>query len=66
MKNYNFFPRQAIPKILFVLCSKYIGDTTYQVWFDLNNSVTRRKRPIFKNIRNNCNFPYEKLTFFLG
>ena len=44
----NFFPRQAIPKILFVLQSSYPWDTRYRVWFDLNNSLTRWKRPIFK------------------
>ena len=64
--NTNFFPRQAIPKILFVLPSTYPGDTPYRVWFDLNNSLTRWKRPIFKFlIRENRKFPYEKLTFFL-
>ena len=46
--NTNFFPRQAIPKILFVLHSTYPRDTAYRVWFDLNNSLTRWKRPIFK------------------
>ena len=65
--NTNFFPRQAIPKILFVLPSTYPGDTPYRVWFDLNNSLTRWKRPIFKFlIRENRKFPYEKLTFFLA
>ena len=44
----NFFPRQAIAKILFVLDSRYTVDTPYRVWFDLDNSLTRRKRPIFK------------------
>ena len=44
----NFFPRQTIPKILSVLDSKYPWDTPYPVWFDLDNSLTRRKRPIFK------------------
>ena len=44
----NFFPRQAIAKILFVLDSRYAVDTPYRVWFDLDNSLTRRKRPIFK------------------
>ena len=39
--NTNFFPRQAIPKMLFVLLSNYTGDTTCRVWFDLNNSLTR-------------------------
>ena len=37
----NFFPRQAIAKILFVTHSTYNGDTPYQVWLDLNNSLTR-------------------------
>ena len=46
--NTNFFPRQAIPKILFVLQSNYPWDTRYRVWLDLDNSLTRRKRPIFK------------------
>ena len=46
----NFFPRQAIPKILFVLQSSYPWDTRYRVWFTLDNSLTRRKRPIFKII----------------
>ena len=46
--NTNFFPRQAIPKILFVLQSSYPWDTRYRVWLDLDNSLTRRKRPIFK------------------
>ena len=44
----NFFPRQAIAKIPFGLQSIYAWDTPYRVWFDLNNSLTRRKRPIFK------------------
>ena len=44
----SFFPRQAIPKILFVLHSNYTGDTPCRVWFDLDNTLTRWKRPIFK------------------
>ena len=44
----NFFPRQAIPKIIFVLHFHYTGDTSYRFWFYLNNSLTRWKRPIFK------------------
>ena len=44
----NFFPRQAIAKILFVLQSSFPLDTRYRVWFDLDNSLTRWKRPIFK------------------
>ena len=46
--NTNFFPRQAIPKILFVLHSNYTGDTPCRVWFDLDKSLTRSKRPFFK------------------
>ena len=44
----NFFPRQAVPKNFFALHSHYAGDTPYRVWFDLDNSLTRWKRPIFK------------------
>ena len=69
--NTNFFPRQAIPKLLFVLQSSYPWDTRYRVWFDLNNALTRRRRRIFKYtysklFGNNSKFPYEILTFFLG
>ena len=46
--NTNFFPRQAIPKILFVLHFNYTGDNPSRVWFDLDNSLTRWKRPILK------------------
>ena len=65
--NTNFFPRQAIAKILFVSDSSYTWDTLYRVWFDLDDSLTRWKRPTFKfvicEIRK---FPYEIRTFFLG
>ena len=44
----NFFPRQAIPTILFASDSHYSGDTPFRVWFDLENSITRWKRPSFK------------------
>ena len=44
----NFFPRQAIPKNLFALDSRYSWDTPWRVWFDLDNSLTPWKRPIFK------------------
>ena len=43
-----FFPRQAIPKLPFVLHSHYTVDTPYGVWFDLENSLAQWKRPIFK------------------
>ena len=48
----NFFPRQAIPTILFALDSHYTGDTPFRVWFDLDNSLTRRKRIFFKILKN--------------
>ena len=50
MKNC-FFPRQALPKF-FALHSHYTGDTPYRVWFDLDSSLTRRKRIIFKILKN--------------
>ena len=43
----NLFPRQALRKF-FALHSHYTGDTPYCVWFDLDNSLTRWKRPNFK------------------
>ena len=46
--NTNFFPRQPIAKIIFVLHSNYTVDTPYRVWFDLDNSLVWWKRPIFK------------------
>ena len=57
-------------KILSILDSRYTWDTPYRVWLDLDNSLTRRNRPIFKNylkliIRINRKFPYAILTFFL-
>ena len=60
-----FFPRQALP-IFFDLHSHWIGDAPYRVWFDLDNSLTRWKRPFFK-ILFFCElqkFPYVILTFF--
>ena len=48
VRKPKFFPRQAIPKHLFALHSHYIGDTPHRVWFDLDNSLTRWKRHIFK------------------
>ena len=44
----QFFCSQAIAKNLFVLHSSYTGNTPLQVWFELNNFLTRRKRPNFK------------------
>ena len=48
VRKTNFFPRQAIAKILFVLHSRHPWYTQYPVWFTLDNSLTRRKRPILK------------------
>ena len=67
LRNTHFFPGQAIGKILFVLHFNYTGHTQYRVWFDVDNSMTRRKRPI-------TNFPYlrnsqislRNTNFFLG
>ena len=56
-----FFARQANPKILFVLRSNYAGDTPCRVWFDLDNSLTRWKRPIFKILKNS---QFTKLLIF--
>ena len=62
----NFFPRQAIPKILFVSDSRCTGETPYWNWFDLKKFLTRRKRPIFKiRYSRNSQISYEILTFFL-
>ena len=51
----------------FALHSHYTGYTTYQVWFDFDNSLTRWERIIFK-IRNSRNrkIPFEYPFFFLG
>ena len=63
--NTNFFPRQAIPKILFVLQSNYQLDTRYRVWLDLDNSLTRWKRPIFKiRYLRNSQISVRKTNFF--
>ena len=50
----TFFQRQPIAKILFVLHSNHKGDTPCRVWFDLDNSLVRWKRPNF-NICNSGN-----------
>ena len=44
----QLFARPAIPIILFVLHFNYNGDTPYRVWLDLDDSLNRWKRPIFK------------------
>ena len=59
----NYFLRLAITKILFALHSHYTGDTRYRDWFDLNNSLTRWKRSIFKVPFRNSKIPSKRLTF---
>ena len=61
----NFFPEQAKPKIFFALHSHYTGDTPYRVWFDMDNSLTRWKKPIFKTpFSRNSNSSVGKPRFF--
>ena len=63
----TFFLDKLQQKILFALQSRYKCNTPYRVWLDLNNSLTRWKRPIFK-------IPYSRKTqislwktnFFVG
>ena len=61
----NFFPGKAIAKTFFALHSRYTWDTPYRVWFDLGNSLTRRKRPIFKiRYSRNSQISVWKANFF--
>ena len=63
----ELFSRQAIPKILFVLHSRYPWDTPYQVWFNLDNSLTRRNFYIFENrISEEVDISDRNTNFFLG
>ena len=50
VRKTNFFRRQAIAKIFFVLLSTYSRYTLFQVWFSLKNFLTQSKITIF-NIR---------------
>ena len=68
-KNPIFFPRQAklYQFILFALHSHYTGDAPFWIWFDLDNSLNRWKRPVFEiPFLRKSEVLYEKLTFFLG
>ena len=61
----NLFPRQAITKILSVLCFSYTRDTPYQVWFNLDRSLTRWKKPNFKiRYPQNSQISVRKANFF--
>ena len=65
--NTIFFPRQPIAKIIFVLHYNYTGDTPYRVWFDLDNSLVRWTRPIFKiGYSGNTQISVSNTIFFLG
>ena len=44
----NFFLEKLGGPFFFVLESTYPEDTPYQVWFDLNNFLTRLKKSVFK------------------
>ena len=44
----TFFLGNRWQKLLFVLYSNFTGNTPYPIWFDLENSLVRWKRPIFK------------------
>ena len=55
MRNIRKFPYERIAffvakqhQIVFVLHSTYPRNTPYRVWFGLDNSLTRSKKPIFK------------------
>ena len=65
--NSNFFPRQAIPKVPFFLCSTYTVAITYRACFDLDNSMSRLKKNLFLKffIREIQKFLFEILSFFL-
>ena len=44
----TFFLDKLYQKFFFFLCSTFTVTTVYWVWFNLDNSLTRWKRPIFK------------------
>ena len=51
----------------FALHSLYTADTLYRVWFDLDNSLTRWKRPLLKFLFHEIQkVPHENPTYFLG
>ena len=65
VRKPNFFPRKAITKIPSVLDSKHPWYTQYPVWLTLDNSLTRRKRPIFKiRYSRNSQISVRKPNFF--
>ena len=48
----HFFSKTSYTNKFFALHSHYTGDTPCCVWFDLDNSLTRWKRFIFKILKN--------------
>ena len=61
----NFFPTQAIAKILFDLHSTHTGDTPCQNWFKLDNLLTQSKINIVKiRYSQNSQFSVWKTIFF--
>ena len=68
----TFFLGQLYQQLLALHCH-YIGDTPNRVWFDLDNSLTRWKKPIFKipfsrnsqnSVRRPIFFPRQALPIF--
>ena len=67
-----FFLGQLYQQLLALHCH-YIGDTPYRVWIDLDNSLTRWKKPIYKipfsrnsqnSVRKPNFFPRQALPLF--
>ena len=47
--------------------SFYQQDTSCEIYFDLDDSISRQKNPIFETeYSKNYNFSHKKLKFFLG
>ena len=64
-EKLNFFLGKLYQKFFLVSHSTYPWDTPYRVWFDLNNSLTRWKRPIFKiNYSRKSQISVWKTNFF--
>ena len=64
-ENPTFRLGKLNKKYFFALKCHYNGDTPYRVWFDLDNSLTQWKKPIFKiPFREIQKVLYENPTFF--
>ena len=63
----QLFSQASYTNKFFASDSHYTGDTPHRVWFDLDSSLIRRKRPFLKFLlREVQKISYEILTFFLG